>query len=394
MKLFKVFFIFLFSLSLGSKYAQGWTVAATNTSPGGFTSTMSQYLNNGYAVSCDGGSDGQVKVEITGGVGPFDIEWSNGAENVLIITGLPASTVAVTVYDNGTIISGDPDELTVFYSIASPIALTFKATGTAGTAENPPTCSYLSDGRIRSKAQGGIFGTYTYLWDDASNTTSRTLPNVGHGTYTVTATDANNCIATKTYTVNLPTAVVPNLEVTTEGCDGSSGILTAVPAGGSGVYSSYLWNTGSSSNPLTGLSAGTYSIDVRDNTTSSWDGNTLTPTGCLGTESIVLNSPTAISVNSTTNLVSCNGGNDGSANIVVSGGKAPYNISWTGTLSGNPAGDEISVSGGNYTMSFLREGSYNVTILDDNGCTETTTVVISEPIAIAAAATKKSGCHL
>ena len=169
--------------------------------------------------------------------------------------------------------------------------------------------------------------------------------------------------------------------ITTEGCDGASGVITAVPTGGSGVYSSYSWDDASSqtTNPATGLTPGTYTLTVTDNSV---------PTGCVGTESITLNSPTAISVSSSTNLINCNGGNDGSANIVVSGGKAPYNISWTGTLSGDPAGDEIAVSGGNYTMSFLREGSYNLTILDDNGCTETTTISILEPAAIVANATK------
>ena len=389
MKLFKVILFLFVSLVFAENLSAQWTDGTPVNSGNGLEATPAQFSNNGFAVKCDGGSDGLIRVTVTSGTGPFYYDWGNGDEGFGVAAPLQmvfepattktAGTYQVTIYDTGNIVGGDADEITLTISILSPAALVFKSSG-FGVSQTNPTCSYNTDGSISSKAQGGI-GAYSYVWDDAGPTASRTITGIGHGSHIVTVTDGNSCIASKTYTIDQPTAIVPNLVITTEGCDGASGVITAVPAGGSGVYSSYSWDDASSqtTNPATGLTPGTYTVTVTDNSV---------PTGCVGTESITLNSPTAISVSSSTNLINCNGGNDGSANIVVSGGKAPYNISWTGTLSGDPAGDEITVSGGNYTMSFLREGSYNLTILDDNGCTETTTISISEPAAIVANATK------
>ena len=66
------------------------------------------------------------------------------------------------------------------------------------------------------------------------------------------------------------------------------------------------------------------------------------------------------------------------------GGTAPYNISWTGAASGNPIGDEINSSGGNYSMSGLIAGDYDVTITDNNGCVlSLTDQTITQPVVLA-----------
>ena len=62
--------------------------------------------------------------------------------------------------------------------------------------------------------------------------------------------------------------------------------------------------------------------------------------------SFTLNPPTAITSSTSETQTSCATTNDGTSTITVSGGLAPYNLSWTGPSSDNPAGDEIAMTEG------------------------------------------------
>ena len=87
-------------------------------------------------------------------------------------------------------------------------------------SQTNPTCSYLTDGSISSKATGGI-GGYSYSWDDVPSTLSRVITNLGHGAFhTVTVQDGNFCSAQRIYVIDQPTNVFPNIVVTSQGCGG------------------------------------------------------------------------------------------------------------------------------------------------------------------------------
>ena len=385
MKFLKIFLIFILT-NVALKFTAQWTDDNTQVSGNGLDVTVATFLFNGpplnYAVSCFGGSDGQIRATINSGSGgPYYYEWSNGdeGETVTTITGQTAGTFQVTVYDIGNDLGGGLyDEVTLTVSISSPPELRFKTSG-FGVSQTNPLCSYTSDGSISSKATGGVSG-YAYSWDDTPSTTNRVINGIGHGVYVVTVTDANSCTAQKSYTIDQPTEIIPNLEITSEGCDGASGVITAVPAGGTGVYSSYLWDDGlaQTTNPATGLVPGNYTVTVTDNS------------GCFRTESIALNSPTAITSSTSETETICSTSSDGTSTITVSGGLAPYNLSWLGTggSSGDPVGDEIDNAGENYIISPLAADNYTVTITDASGCVETESFTISNPIAISQTNTK------
>ena len=94
---------------------------------------------------------------------------------------------------------------------------------------------------------------------------------------------------------------------------------------------------------------------------------------------------------SVTNVV-CNGANSGKINITASAATPPYNISWTGTSSGNPAGNEIATSGGSYSITGLAAGPYTVTVTDAASCSQViNATVISAPI-VQSAVTSPSSC--
>ena len=83
-----------------------------------------------------------------------------------------------------------------------------------------------------------------------------------------------------------------------------------------------------------------------------------------------------ITMNTTlNNHVSCNDGNDGSANAIATGGKAPYNYQW-------------SDGGTGATRNNLTAAFYTITVTDDNACTSVNNISISEPPVLTATVTK------
>ena len=77
--------------------------------------------------------------------------------------------------------------------------------------------------------------------------------------------------------------------------------------------------------------------------------------------------PIVVSV--TGNNLSCNGANDGSCSVAVSGGQTPYTYLWN-------TGQTTS------SINNLSAGTYTVTVTDDSGQTQTTSYTITEPSAI------------
>jgi gliding motility-associated-like protein len=81
-----------------------------------------------------------------------------------------------------------------------------------------------------------------------------------------------------------------------------------------------------------------------------------------------------------TTIYSCG---SGSVTLSANGGTAPYNISWfnqaSSTIVTSPAGNEISTSGGSYTIPNLLAGTYTLTLTDANGCVKTILALIINP---------------
>ena len=141
-------------------------------------------------------------------------------------------------------------------------------------------------------------------------------------------------------------------------CQGNSGEAIAYASEGKTPYS-YKWMPGGSTkDTLTGLSAGAYTVMVTDSSHSTV------------TSSVVITEPTALtSTMGIPNNVLCNGGT-GSATVKVNGGTSPYSYAWF------PSG------GTNAKGTGLTEGAYTVTVLDNNNCSATSSVTITQPTAM------------
>jgi len=301
-------------------------------------------------ITCNGANNGSVVLAPTGGVAPYTYLWDTGA-TTNSITNLPAGTYSVTITDaNGCI-------LTETATITDPAVLAI-----AGSSHTDVTWYGGNDGSATVSATGGI-APYTYLWSPSGGTNA-TATGLIAGNYTVTVTDVNGCTTTESFTIIQPIPLmVQSTSKNNIKCNGeTNGTATIVAMGGNAPYT-YLWSpSGATNATATGLAAGTHSVLVTDST-----GNTIT-------ESFTITEPGAILTTvSQQSDVLCNGGNNGTATITVTGGTAPFTYTWSnGTVTTNA------------TVSNLMAGNYTVQVTDANGCTATAPVslTIGQPSAL------------
>jgi gliding motility-associated-like protein len=154
-------------------------------------------------VPCYGNSDGMVDVTASGGNGPYTYLWSNGMP-IEDAVGLAAGTYTLTVTDTKGC------QVTQSFSVSQPAKLITATKAYMG-------CSGDREGTATVEVGGGV-GPYQYRWSNGDMTPE--IQNLTAGTYSVTITDGNGCVANDTATVdnatdqciNIPTAFTPNAD--------------------------------------------------------------------------------------------------------------------------------------------------------------------------------------
>ncbi len=282
-------------------------------------------------ISCNGGVGGA-----TVSVSPVDAytyTWNTSPpQNSNILTGVAAGTYTVNI-------SGSPHGCvnSTSVTLTEPPVLSASLTPVAATCAS-------GTGSIVSNVNGGI-APYTYSWSDGS--TSASISNKVPGNYTLTVTDQNGCSISSTAAI---AAATNNIQVTSvvtnSSCGNSNGAITITASGGTAPYT-YLWNSGETTATLNNITAGSYSVTVRD------------ASGCTFTSPpiAVNDNGASITITPSTTPSQC-GNNNGSVSITVSGGSAPYTYSWSNGAT-TPA------------ITNLTAGTYRVTVTDSNGCNET-----------------------
>lgn len=322
------------------------TSAATVLDPG--SPIVSQTAGNN--VSCFGGSDGAVTVNVAGGNPPYTYTWSVAGSGP-VLTGLSPGVVGLTVSDN----SGC--SATFSTTITQPAAALSVATGTITDI----TCAGVSNGSIATNVTGGT-APYSYSWNTAPNQTTATATGLAVGTYIVTVTDLNGCTATTSGTVGQPSNSV-SVSVNssqTSGCGLSDASLTANVTGGAGPFT-YTWSNTQSGATATNLAAGVYSVTVVDGG------------GCSVSASGTVSDPGAQSASAATTPVSCYGSGNGSVTVNVTGGSGNYTYNWSPAVAGSS----------NNTATGLDGGSYDITVTDNvSNCVVAVTAFVNEPDSI------------
>ena len=195
----------------------------------------------------------------TGGDGILTYSWSFGTNStpsvantegphVITYTSAGSKTVTLTVTDE----DGDTNSITK--------NITIDTTPSASIAGTDAKCKDVSDGIANLTVTGGK-APYTYLWNTGA--TSEDLNNIGAGNYNVTVTDANGCQAIANVTINEPSALSLNLFGSDLSCGGNNGAINLTVSGGTPNYT-YLWSNNETTEDITGLTPGTYSVTVTD----------------------------------------------------------------------------------------------------------------------------------
>jgi hypothetical protein len=376
-------------------------------------------VSNSITPSSCGGSNGVIELNIRGGFAPYQISWDDNASITEgRRTNLAAGTYEVTITDS---VGCQIEKSIVLNEVASPLltveSFVQASCGTANgsivlsqlsndyryhwshdagittnSAENlsagkydiyaenglcttdtlsfyitspgtdlnisvvetvAATCETTYDGAAEINISGGA-SPYTISWNDEQNQNIERASNLLPGTYTVLVTDASGCSAVKSVTVGTVNPIyIASFNKETPSCHtATDGSIEVVVAGGTGNYS-YLWSTGASSKTLTGIAAGTYSVEVFDNDE------------CAVSESVTIIAPDSLSLQASVAAPRCYESANGSAELSINGGTAPYSISWP---DGNTSLRRYD----------LLTGDYTVEVTDENGCSLTQVVTVPQ----------------
>jgi gliding motility-associated-like protein len=329
--------------------------------------------------SCNN-DDGEITVTGSGGSGSYTYSIAPNPASISlagnVFSGVPSGIYTVTITDTVLLCTS---ETTI--SVAEAILPTFALTSSAVTCLSDNTGSF--DINITNYT-----GSYTYeVFDNLgasvtgvinANTSTNPLTVTGMeaGTFSVeiTQTDVPFCSNTATVIISSPTEALTLAlsETSNVTCNNNLGTITAVATGGWDGYEYELTGDAtapySTNNTFTDLSAGTYTVNVRDSE------------GCIASETITLNEPTPITATFTpsTTVLSCFG--DQNANITVTTVSGGQGANYTYTL--NTVLPVVSTSGPQTSNVFsnLGAGTYTITITDGFDCEMTSLdIVIADP---------------
>ena len=215
-----------------------------------------------------------------------------------------------------------------------------------------------------------VNGSSTYTPITIATGVPYDVTNLNSGSNTISIKDANGCIDTKSITIDKPLGVTP-AATTLPTCANNDGVITLTPIGGSGPYTYAITPAVGTvtSNVISGVPAGTYTITITDT-------NTL----CTATASVELSAPTPVDFNAVVTDASCNGASDGTITVNLAAGSD--NPIYTYSILPAPVGYVQT----NNVFSNLPQGTYSITVFSGRGCSLSKSYTVNQPLILAATA--------
>lgn len=285
-----------------------------------------------------GNANGAVSVTSTGGQAPYTYDIGQGLTNNASFSSLAAGNYFVTVYDANN--CTDEIEITVGNS----------PTPTVSVASMQDASCNLNNAILTVTGTGAAPLTY-----DIGNgpTQNATFSDLAAGTYTVTLTDNNNCVASATVEIKSSGGPQINVQSTSEArCDKDNGAFTVNAFGGFPPYTYDIGNGPSDSPEFFDLPGGNYVVTLTDDN------------GCTATQALTLGNLPAPTFGIGNIIDATCGAPNGSFNVSAFGGRAPYQFNIGGENTDNP----------NFTN--LDEGTYTVVVTDANNCATALNVTV------------------
>jgi len=289
---------------------------------------------------------GSVNLSVSNGTAPFTYVWSNG-ETDEDLSGLHSGTYTVTVTD----VNGDAGVHTIIIGDAAPFTVDVEEKNNNGCNGNP-------NGSVRAIPNPSNPG-YTFLWSTGATTDS--INFLSQGLYFVTVTLGTCSLVASGHVKNLPVDPAFSLTMIKSTCDLSNGSVNVNHLNDGLAPYTYLWSNGETTEDLTNLSAGTYSVTVTG------------ANGCTATRSVT--------VTNTNPPLNING-------VIVHNTLCDPNQNGSIDINPTPAGTYIyewSTGDTSEDLANLAPGIYTVTVTSIGICTYTRTFEVldlSIPIEI------------
>ena len=293
-------------------------------------------------LSCFNDSSGAIDLTTSGGVIPYSFLWNNGQTTEDINT-LSSSNYQINITD------GNNCEFIQQFNVTQPDLLAVSSNITH------VKCYGETTGEIDITISGG---SSPFLTNWSNNQSNEDLINIPSGLYSVAISDANDCFVSSEYVVNQPEEILSSINTTDLLCNNvSEGIINIEVEGGTPGYT-YSIDDGQSyqnSNDFINLSAGNYSVWIKDNN------------DCLQNKLVTIIEPTGFSTNvNIQNILGCYGDATGSIDFQLSGNTPPYSYQWSNNES-------------TASISSLIAQEYEVVVSDINDCEMIYSYLITQP---------------
>jgi len=379
-------------------------------------------LVNDLYVLCYGDSTASTSIVISGGTPDYTIQWYNesfeNAGNSQWINGLGAGDYYLSITDSHDCLYVDT------VTVNQPDALT------ASMDSINPSCYMYQDGQIWVTVTGGT-PEYSYDWDSPGATDSDTAFSVPQGMWHVTVTDANMCRIYDSVSVAHPDRIEISDVTTHVDCSAFMGTSTLTVTGGTVPYE-YAWSTEDSTSSVINLPGGPHTVTVTDNNSCSlsyeinvpvigrnyvnllqtnyilcygdytgalqvqvsghppysynWNITPASDTSfydnlpageysvtvndswnCIGDTTYTITQPDELIISFASQNVLCRNESTGWISTTVTGGTADYSLNWHHNSSSN------------YDLTDLPVGTYYLDVTDENGCSASNFITITEP---------------
>lgn len=300
-------------------------------------------------------SNGKAKANASGGSGKYNYRWDSGATNSTA-EGLSAGTHGVTV----------TDAVGCTATASVEIGEDILPLSVSLNADAPINCSGESTASISVELSGGK-GPFQYTWNTDKGVGEKAT-DLPAGEYQVSVTDAAGNSANATVNINEPQALSASIEpkaaASTNNADGKAKVNVK---GGSGKYT-YQWDTGETGSTAEKLGAGQHTVSITD------------AAGCTTTASIEIGEdilPLSVKLNADA-PINCAGESTASISVELSGGKGPFQYSWS------------TDKGVGEKAANLSAGEYQLSVTDAVGNSANAAISIKEPQILSASIEPKA----
>jgi hypothetical protein len=309
----------------------------------------------------DESQDGIITATVTGGV-PFkglanggkpyryfwkkqhtDGTWQDIDNQEVVLKNVAHGNYALNIEDAngiqlGTYVNNELQTLTdkiIFVQQPDKLELTF--------SKEDVSCGNSNNGSATAIPSGGK-APYQYEWTTGADT--NTITGLVAGSYFVRVTDANGCVVQGSVNLPQPSDATIFVNASPPSCRlGNDGHIELQISNGRPPFT-FLWSNGATTQDINNLSAGTYTVSIRDGAANS----------CSFSQQVVLQDPEAFVINLGPDRTLCNGQSH-DLNIAISDPNAQY--SWTssnGFVSDKPQ------------VSLTETGTYHAKVTTAAGC--------------------------